>query len=194
MKLEARNKRVFREAMRRLAREIDAIVHRNAAAGCLKSGATIKALVQAVHSTTAEAVEESLKGIGIVTEHPGRKRQRLLEELEKALEGHERTAEGTIQVAIERIGLGGDFKHALPLIEEGRRRRRERIADFAEGWTAPVGKPWKERHPFFYDSLLLLIGAALGLVAQPIADRFVPWGKSPEKPPELSTGAPLKSS
>jgi len=176
--------------MRRLTREIDTVIQRNAAAGCLKSGATIKALVQAVHSTTAEAVDEALKGIGTVTEHPGRKRQRLLEELERALEGHEGTAEGTIQVAIERIGLGGDFRHALPLIEEGRRRQRERIADFAEGWTAPVGKPWKERHPLLYDSLLLLIGAAIGLVAQPITDKFVPWGKSPEKTPELSTRAP----
>lgn len=170
----ARYERVFREAMRGLTREIDTIFARNAAAGCLKSGATIKALVQAMHSTTADALNEALRGIGAVTEHAGRKRQGLLEQLGKSLEAHQQTAEGTIQIAIERIGLGGDFQHALPLIEQSRRRQREQIADFAEGWTAPAGKRWKERHPFVYDAPLLLIGALIGAAIQPLVTEALP--------------------
>lgn len=170
----ARNERLFREAMRSLTREMDAILSRNAATGCLKSGATIKALIQAMHSTTVDALNEALRGIGAVTEHSGRKRKGLLEQLRESLAAHQHTAEGTIQIAIERIGLGGDFEHALPLIEQSRRRQCEQIADFAERWNAPAGKPWKERHPFVYDGLLLLIGAVIGLVLQPLATSILP--------------------
>lgn len=169
-----RNERVFREAMRRLSREIDAILARNAAAGCLKSGATIKALVQAAHSTTADALNEALRGIGAVTDSAGRKRQGLVDELRKCLEAHQRTAEGTIQVAIERIGLGADFRHALPLLEQSRRRQAEQIADFAEGWTAPAGKKWKEQHPYIYDALLLVTGALIGAAIPPLATHLLP--------------------
>jgi hypothetical protein len=162
----ARNERVFTEAMRRLTREMDAIIGRHAATGILKSGATIKALVQAMHSTTAEAIDEILRGIGAVTEHAGRKRQRLIDELLKSLEAHQQTAEGTIQFAIEKIGLGSDFRHAAPLIATSRRRHQEAIANFAKGWTAPAGKPWNERHRFLYDGLLVLAGAVIGVVAK----------------------------
>lgn len=170
----ARNERLFREAMRGLTREMDAILARNAAAGCLKSGATIKALVQAMHSTTAEALNEALRGIGAVTEHAGRKRQGLLERLRTSLAAHQETAEGTIQFAIERIGLDNDFQHAQPLIEQSHRRHREQIADFAEGWTAPAGKRWKERHPLLYDALLLIVGALIGAAIQPLANEVLP--------------------
>jgi hypothetical protein len=170
----ARNERIFREAMRRLTREMDAIFARNAAAGCLKSGATIKALVQAMNSTTADALNEALRGIGAVTESAGRKRQGLLEQLRESLAAHQRTAEGTIQVAIERIGLGADFGHALPLIEQSRRRQEEQIIDFAEGWTAPAGKRWKERHPYIYDALLLIIGGLIGAAIPPLANKVLP--------------------
>lgn len=167
----ARNERVFGEAMRRLTREMDAIIHRHAAAGILKSGATIKALVAAMHSTTSEAVDEILRGIGAMTEHAGKKRGALLAHLAESLEAHQTTAEGTIQFAIEKIGLGGDFQHAAPSIATSRRRHQEKIADFTEGWTAPAGKPWKERHPYLYDLALLLAGAVIGGVsADPLTD------------------------
>jgi hypothetical protein len=173
-----RNDRVFTEAMRRLTREMDAIIHRHAAAGILKSGATIKALVQAMHSTSAEAVDEILRGIGAMTEHAGKKRQRMLEQLTTSLEAHQSTAEGTIQFAIERIGLGSDFKHAKPMIWTSRRRLREAIDNFAEGWTAPAGKPWKERHPYVFEVLLLLIGAAIAVAFQPLAGWFLSSGSA----------------
>jgi hypothetical protein len=167
-----RNERVFSEAMRRLTREMDAIIHRHAAAGILKSGATIKALVAAMHSTTADAVDEILRGIGAVTEHAGKKRAALLFQLNQNLEAHQTTAEGTIQFAIEKIGLANDFQHAAPSIATSRRRHQEKIADFSEGWTAPVGKPWKERHPFLYEGALVLIGAAIGGVT---IDSLTDW-------------------
>jgi len=150
--------------MRRLTQEIDAIFARHASIGLLKSGGTIKALVRALDDTTAGAINDGLNGIARVTEHAGRKRKRLVDDLKDSLEDHYKTAEGTIRFAIEKIGLGDDFKHAVPLIERAKRRHRERIADFDEGWTAPVGKPWNERHPVYFALLIALLSAAIGAI------------------------------
>lgn len=168
----ARNSRVFREARRRLSLEITAITHRNAAKGLLKSGATIKEIVRAFDETTIVGVREALNGIAAVSQHAGRKRRRLLEQLQASLADQHAEAVRIAQQAIERIGLGDDFKHAVPLIEQAKRRQRETIADFGEGWTAPAGKPLKERHPILYDALLLLIGAAVGIAGQALIDRL----------------------
>lgn len=151
--------------MRRFTQEIDAIFARHASIGLLKSGGTIKALVRALDDTTAAAINDGLNGIARVTEHAGRKRKRLVDELKGSLEEHYTTAEGTIRFAIEKIGLGGDFKHAVPLIERAKRRHHERIADFEEGWTAPVGKPWNERHPIYFALIIAIVGAAFGAIA-----------------------------
>jgi hypothetical protein len=162
----ARNARVFREARRRLSLEITAITHRNAAKGLLKSGATIKEIVRAFDETTIVGVREALNGIAAVSQHAGRKRKRLLAQLQASLADQHAVAVKITRQAIERIGLGNDFKHAVPLIEQAKQRHRETVADFGEGWTAPAGKPWKERHPILYDALLLLIGAAVGIAGQ----------------------------
>lgn len=168
-----RNERLFREAMRRLTQEIDAIFHRHAAAGHLKSGATIKALVRAMDDTTATAVNDALNGIAAVTEHSGRKRKRLIDEFSTSLDAHQKSATAVIQIAVERIGLGSDFKHAVPLIEVAKRRHHERIADFAEGWTAPVGRSWTERHPIIFALVSGALGAAVGATATKVADQVI---------------------
>jgi hypothetical protein len=174
----ARNERVFREARRRLSHEITAITHRNAAKGLLKSGATIKEIVRAFDETTIVGVREALNGIAAVSQHAGRKRKRLLERLQASLTDQHTEAVQIAREAIERIGLGNDFNHAVPLLEQAKQRHRETIADFGEGWTAPAGKPWKERHPILYDVLLLLIGAAIGIAGQALTDRLFARGKA----------------
>lgn len=170
---EARDARVFREAQRRLELEIRAITHRNAAKGLLKSGATIRQIVRALDETTVMALIEALDGIATVTEHSRRKRNRLLDQLQASLTSHHAQARALAQESIERIGLGNEFKHAVPLIEEAEQRHREKIADFEEGWTAPAGKPWKNRRPLLFAILVALIGAAAGVALKSAADRLL---------------------
>lgn len=192
----ARHARLFREAERRLELQIKAITHRNAARGLLQSGATIKEIVRVLDESAVLAVTEALDGIAAITEHAGRQRKRLLEQLRTDLAAHHLAVREIAAKAIERIGLGSDFPHALPLIEEAELRHREKIIDFGEGWTAPAGKPWKERHPFFYDGLLLMIGAALGIAAQSIADPLLQRAGAESHAPEQKSGsaAPTRSS
>jgi hypothetical protein len=175
----ARNARLFREARRRLSLEIKVITNRNAAKGLLKSGGTIKEIVRAFDETTIVGLRAALDGIAVVSQHAGGRRKRLLQQLQASLADQHAEAVQIARQAIERIGLGDDFKHAEPLIEEAKQRHRETIADFGEGWTAPAGKPWKERHPFFYDGLLLLIGAAIGIAGQALTDRLFAPDKAP---------------
>lgn len=169
-----RNDRVFRRAMRRFTQEIDSIFARHAAAGHLKSGGTIRALVRAMDDTTAAAINDGLNGIAAMTEYSSGKRKRLIDEFTESLNAHHETAIGVIQIAVERIGLVSDFEHASPMIEQAKRQHRERMADFAEGWTAPVGRRWPERHPIVFALVSAAVGAALGAAATKVADQIAP--------------------
>jgi hypothetical protein len=181
MRILGRNERLFREAMRRFTQEIDAIFARHAAAGHLKSGGTIKALVRAMDDTTAAVVNDGLNGIAAVTDYAGRKRKRLIEEFTKSLDGHHKSAVAVIRIALERIDLESDFPQAGPMIEMAKRRHHERIADFAEGWTAPIAKPWKDRHPLTFALLVAAAGAALGATATKLADQLAQSNSSPSR-------------
>lgn len=178
----ARNSRLFQEARRRLGLEIRAITYRNAAAGSLKSGGTLTQIVRALDETTVVAITEALDGIATVTARSGRKREQLLDQLQTGLEEHHTAARAMFEEVKTRIGLGEGLGAAEPSIVEAESRHRDKITDFGEGWTAPEGKIFKERHPYAYDSLLLLIGAGIGFTLQPLANRlFGPEDSAPAK-------------
>jgi len=168
-----RNARLFRESRRLLKLETKAITHRNAARGLLKSGGTIKEIVRALDEKTVAALTDALGGIAAITDHAGPKRNRLIDQLQANLVDHQESAKEIVRVAIERIGLGSDFTHALSLIEEAQLRHREMIADFGEGWTAPMAKPWKDRHPLLFALMVAVIGAIIGVVGKSLADRVL---------------------
>jgi hypothetical protein len=129
-------------------------------------------------------VTEALDGVATVTPHSGKKRQKFLDQLEADLAEHHGAASAMVEHELGKIGLAGDFQHAVPLIGQAEERHREKIRDFGEGWTAPTAKPFKERHPYLYDSLLLLLGAAIGNLSQPLTNRLI----------GLERGAPAKQS
>lgn len=166
----ARFERPFREARRQFDLEVRAIFARHAADGLLKSGKTIKVVVRALDDATLAAVTDALAGIAAVTDHAGTGRKYMLAELEEQLLKHHVYIRDAAREPITRIGLGSDFKHAVPLIEAAAGRHREKIADFREGWTAPAGKPWKDRHPFAFAIILAVIGIAVGWAGKAIWD------------------------
>lgn len=160
---KARYERLFREAQRRFHLEMRAIFARHAADGHLQSGKTIKAVVRALDEATAAAISDALAGIAAVTSHAGLKRKHLLDQLSISLTNHGAVIEQAAREAIERIGLGADFRHAVPLIEAASTRHVERITDFADGWAAPTAKPWKDRNPIMFAATVAVISGALGL-------------------------------
>jgi hypothetical protein len=167
----ARYERIFREARRQFDQEVRAIFAKHAADGLLRSGKTIKVVVRALDEVTLAAIDGALAGISAVTEHAGRPRKKLLELLTASLTVHHGLISEKARDALIQIDLTADFKHALPLIEVAKVRHRERIADFGEGWTAPVGKPWKDRHPILFALLIALIGAMVGLAGKAAFER-----------------------
>lgn len=161
-KITARYERLFRDARRHFDDEVRAIFSRHAADGLLQSGKTIKVVVRALDAATLAAITDALAGIAVVTDHAGRQRKRLVELLTASLAVHHGLIIERAEKAISQIGLAADFKHALPLIEMAKVRHAETVADFEEGWTAPVAKPWKERHPILFAAVVGIMGIILG--------------------------------
>lgn len=165
-----RYERLFREARRQFDLEVSAIFARHAADGQLQSGKTIKVVVRALDDATLAAISEALAGIAAVTDHSGAKRRRLLNTLIESLLAHHVLILAEARARITKLGLGSDFKHAIPLIWAARERHDEKITDFREGWTAPTGTPWKDRHPIIFALIVALIGVAVGWAGKTIWD------------------------
>lgn len=62
---------------------------------------------------------------------------------------------------VARLNGEGAKAAAPALIELEAESLREKLAEFEEGWTAPVPKKWSERRPLLYALLLLLAGGAV---------------------------------
>jgi hypothetical protein len=122
---------------------------------------------------TVAALKELLDGIGAVTEHQGTKRKRLLEQLAVDLTNHHATARDIARQAIDRAGAGRDYAQAVPLLEAIEEKHRAAINDFKEGWTAPEGKQWKDRHPILFALGIAIVSAILGAAAKTAFDQYL---------------------
>ena len=166
----ARYERLFREARRQFDLEVKAIVARHAADGQLQPGKTIKVVVRALDDATLAAISDALAGIAAVTDHAGAKRKRLLNALTESLLAHHVLILEEARAQVKKLGLGSDFRPAIPPIWAARERHDEKITDFREGWTAPAGKPWKDRHPIIFALIVALIGIAVGWAGKSVWD------------------------
>ena len=165
-KAAVRYVRLFAGASREFDQRMRAIVAAQAAKGLLQSGATIRAAVRATSEVTNAALSDALAGIARTTEHAGNKREAMLAQLVESLAAHHAAIEASAAAALTKIGLGNDVHHAAPHFASERARHAELIADFREGWTAPAGKRWNERHPILFVVVTALIGIGLGWAAK----------------------------
>ena len=172
--------RLFEMASRNFDERMRAIVASQAAKGLLQSGATIRAAVRAASDVTNEAVIEALAGISRATEHVGRKRDAMLDALAEALEVHHVAIKAEVEAALGKVGLGNDVRHADPHFAAEAARHRELVEDFKEGWTAPAGKRWNERHPLLFAITTVIIGIGLGWVAKSLIGDQWQSGRSRE--------------
>lgn len=170
MQAETRNERLFAAAIRNFQIEVKAIFARHSADGLLKSGKTVRVVVRAADNATLEAIDDALAGIASVTEHAGRERANLVAILSAALSLHQAEIVIRAQQELARVGLGNDFKHARSLIDEANARQAEKLVDFQEGWTAPPGKAWKDRHPILFAVVIAAIGLAVGWIGKTLID------------------------
>lgn len=151
----------FAEARLRVATTLSRVIAERASKGSLGSGATLKQMVSEAHDTTLATVSACLEGIAIQTDHPGRRRSRMLRALGEELQSHSKETWEIVKEAVPKLVIGGDYSRVEDLYKAGSARHEKVIIDFRDGWAAPKKKRWHERHPVLYGLLAAAVGAAL---------------------------------
>ena len=179
----------FKRNVQEAALEINAMMADHAAKGALQSGGTIKAALRIYEEQSRKALDQSLAEAAKLIDHRGRSWTAALNGIRELLDEHLAAArqhlEKPIKVADPRKSPSVSGAVDGRLSEIGT-RLHDRFSEFQEGWTAPVPKLWKDRHPLFYAVLLLMIGAGVGLVV-PVAKELVK-SQAPANPQQTDVG------
>lgn len=150
--------------------ELGDIVARHAAEGLLRSGATIRRAIVAFERHTLTAIEALEKEFALLIQSRGREWERAMNAIDAASRGQLRSAkhllERPFRLAKGKAGdpapPGGAIANAIDDELRGvAERLSKRHTAFREGWTAPPGKPWHERHPILYAAFAAIAGALL---------------------------------
>jgi hypothetical protein len=127
--------------------------------------------MQIVEERSSAALDQALAEAAKLIEHRGRKWRAAMAGIGEALDNNHAERLGLMQKPMnlaDRTGstsVRGAVDREMAAITA---RLRQRLADFSEGWTAPVPKQWKDRRPLAYAILLLAIGAISGLLLPPL--------------------------
>lgn len=161
---------VFATANQGLRMEVGEIIAKHAAEGRLQSGATIRAAIRAFESHNLTAITALQQEFGNLIQSRGREWKRAMSAVDQAIEGQIRAArhllERPFRIANGSPGYpapsGASIDTAIDDELRGvAKRLLEQHAAFSEGWTAPVGKQWRERHPIIFGALAAVGGAIL---------------------------------
>lgn len=143
----------------------------HSAKGRLGSGSTAMAARSIFEEHTARALDQVLGEAAKLIEHRGRKWQLAMDGIEVALRDRLEQASEKLARATKLSGAR-ESPSAMSVLDrelsEMCVRLETRLADFRDGWTAPVAKPWPDRHRFLYAVGLLLMGAILGAVVKAV--------------------------
>lgn len=165
MNFKNRAKAEFQRSLMEMDEAIHAVVADHAAKGQLQSGATIKKALRAFEECSSKALDQVLNEAAKLIQHRGRKWQAATNQIRAALDEHLVAAPEHLSVA-KRLA-GADAGAAAEAVDERLTaiggRLRYQLDEFADGWTAPVGKTWNERHPVLLRIAMLIIGSVLAL-------------------------------
>lgn len=164
---------VFANANQALRVELGEIIAKHATDGLLQSGATIRRSIEAFEKHTLTAVETLQQEFAVLVQARGREWKRAMDAVEIAIAGQLSSARHLLERPFrlargmpgEPAPAGSNIANAIDdeLRGVGERLRQRHVA-FSEGWTAPLGKPWNERHPILYAALAAFGGALLTAV------------------------------
>lgn len=185
--IAARADRLFETAYAFSRDDAKTILAEHSATGLLRSGATIKRVTTAFAERSCKALDEALASVAARVDHRGSKWRKMLREVDLAIDDHMDLAP---QFIYEFTSVAGPNTEKLvtPILDDIRSSLHQRLADYRDGWTAPPGKPWRERNAVLYAVLLVLAGAVAGEVVK-LAFSWPPPAVETVKPPS-SKGAP----
>ena len=167
--------------------ELKAMHARHAAKGLLQSGATAKEGIRIAEEASAAALDQLHAEVAKILEQRGRRWTRAMTTIETALDSFTGTwrewLDPTFRLARAQDGAAGAA--VAERLGAAAVTVQRRHAAFRDGWTAPRGKPWRERHPVLWGAAVALAGALLGQ-AVPAAWKalFPASNAAPAKPPD----------
>lgn len=144
---------------------IEAMIAEHASRGILVSGSTIVRSIEMFEEDSREALTSILSEAAKIIEHRGRDWNASMDGIAEALNAHLSNARTPlarpIQIVsqIEVLNISGEVDQLLTQV---RARLQQNLDDFRDGWTAPVPKLWKDRHPTIYAGIFLLVGGVIG--------------------------------
>lgn len=145
----------------------------HSARGQLQSGATIKEALRFFEEQSSRVLARTLNEAGKLVEHRGLKWRAAMDGIEEALTAHLENAHAYLQPTInlaDRHTTSSVSSAVDERLANTGARLRAQLEEFREGWTAPVPKMWKDRHPFWYALMLIVIGALIGAVLRSLAE------------------------
>lgn len=171
-RVEQRAAVVFGRAHQSVLSDAKAMHAEHSAKGLLGSGATIKRAVRIFEERSREALTQIHSDVANVIEHRGRRWTAAMADIERQLETDVSGARALLATSFTLAGAneGAANEAGLKLINEAGDRLRAEHAAFRDGWTAPPGKPWRERHALLYALLLLVAGGAVAEGVKLLAD------------------------
>lgn len=167
-KFQARTQTAFARAVDDMDAAINTMMADHSAKGRLQSGATIIRALEIYEMHSRQALEQTLGEAAKLIEHRGRKWSAAMDGIAEALE-HQLSQAQEYLAKARRVADRENSPSISPAIDEHLAgialRLRGQLADFRDGWTAPVPKLWKDRHPLIFQFALLIFGAAVALAA-----------------------------
>jgi hypothetical protein len=178
-----RSRRVFAQSSENIIKHLDYMLREQSSKGCLKSGSTIKQAVQIFHGQSSEALGRCLDSAANRIDQRGWRWRSSLREVRSELDKHIASAPSLLRktLLIAEPDKGPDL--AQPLLKEVGEKLHTQLHDFAEGWTAPKGKNWIERHPFWYSVFMIAIGVILSQVGEMTIESLPAWKDVPAASP-----------
>ena len=161
---EKRAAEIFRACNGEINAKTEAMVAEHSAAGRLKSGATAIRAVTIFEEESRLALGKSLDEMAKQIEHRGREWNAATAAIGRALESHVGEARAVLERPLQLAGATGGTAAARAIdlrLNEIAESLRGQLNEFHEGWTAPVPKPWKERHPNLDRIIFAVIGAVI---------------------------------
>ncbi len=161
---------VFSDVRHAIRQEVGEVIARHAADGLLRSGATIRQSISSFERHVASGTQLLQSEFASLIPSRGREWDRAMLAINEQIEGQFRSAhtvlERPFRIAAGTEGapaeMGPSIKNS---IADELRAAKERVlknhAAFSDGWTAPIGKLWHERHPLLYALGAAVIGSIL---------------------------------
>lgn len=171
----ARYRLLLSDAMLKWTMECSAIQTEMTKAGRWGSGAMVTAICSAFRLKAREAVEQALRETSNAIRSRGSAWNSALDALSELIHSEfanvEKMAIGQCQGTSIRVP-DQMRAHAKGLISNTLSALVAEIEAYRVGWSSPKPEKFTERHPVLWPIMLILIGATLGLLVEPLKDRI----------------------